>query len=215
MANLGQARVLIVDDDTRLLRAWRRILDPSFPGIEQASSLSEAREKLDGQRFDVVLLDLRLGKESGADLLATLDSLTPRPRVAVISGHVTGDDIVDLHSHCTMVVPKPISGPKLVELVETLSRTGESTDWLTCFCIKHSMSPRESQVLSLAAHGIQNKEIATELGCAPSTVISYWKRIFAKTKCRTRSEVLSMIIQWQSQQRIRCLDCPEWARELL
>ncbi len=211
----GQASVLIVDDDAILVRAWRRVLDRAFLCVEEASSLSEAHDKLDGQPFDVVLLDLRLGKESGADLLPAIERLSPPPRVAVISGYFSGDDAVDLHNHCSMVVPKPISNTKLVELVESLFKTRESTDWLTCFCIKQAMSRRESQVLVLAAHGVQNKEIASEIGCATSTVISYWKRIFAKTKCRTRSEVLSMIIQWQSQQRIRCLECPEWARELL
>jgi DNA-binding CsgD family transcriptional regulator len=54
------------------------------------------------------------------------------------------------------------------------------------------LSPRETEVIRLALRGLGNKEIASELGCAPSTVLMYWKRIYAKVGVRPSKRVLAL-----------------------
>jgi len=72
-------------------------------------------------------------------------------------------------------------------------------DSIDSFCRQHSFSKRESEVLRLASQGFANKKIADLMGCAHSSVISYWKRIYRKMCCQTRSEVLALLIQFQAQ----------------
>ncbi|WP_029895646.1 sigma-54-dependent transcriptional regulator [Desulfohalovibrio reitneri] len=80
------ARILIVDDepevrDTMCSLGRRR-------GFEcgQAADLSEARAKLDGGGFDVVLLDLRLPDGNGLDLMSDIKGLDDPPEVIILTG---------------------------------------------------------------------------------------------------------------------------------
>ena len=55
--------------------------------FEFATTLSDARARLRTQRFDLVLLDLGLGDESGWNLFEDIDALDPRPPVIVFSAN--------------------------------------------------------------------------------------------------------------------------------
>lgn len=188
------ARVLIVDDEQTIVRLWERILGGQFV-VDSAQSLAEAKDKLAHERFDVVLLDLVLADGSGASLLPVLNELRPPPAVAVVSGHMDGEKVVNLHGRCYMAVPKPLKASTLTKLVTLLAERATVHSALSEFCRQHSLSEREAAVLQAATDGAQNKEIAAALGCAPSTVVTYWRRIFTKTSCRSRHEVLSALLR--------------------
>ena len=50
---------------------------------------------------------------------------------------------------------------------------------------------REEQVLVLASGGLTDKEIAVRLGISPDTVGTYWRRILAKYRASSRTEVVA------------------------
>ena len=62
----------------------------------------------------------------------------------------------------------------------------------------HPFSPREFQVLKLAAHGLTNKEIAHRLAISERTIQFHMNSIFNKTGTCTRTEVVALAIlkQW-------------------
>lgn len=62
----------------------------------------------------------------------------------------------------------------------------------------HPFSPREFQVLRLAAHGLTNKEIAYRLAISERTIQYHMNSIFNKTGASTRTEVVALAIhrQW-------------------
>src|SRR5437588_13004078 len=85
--------VLIVDDETNICRTLRMILEHEGYAVTTASSLAEARGRL--ERADALLLDMRLPDGSGIELLRQLrqnDLVTP---VIMISGHGTIADAVE------------------------------------------------------------------------------------------------------------------------
>lgn len=51
------------------------------------------------------------------------------------------------------------------------------------------LSRREGQVLSLLKHGLSNKEIAVELGIAPTTVSQYLHVLFIKLGVQNRTQL--------------------------
>lgn len=77
-------RILHVEDDLDIQHIAAAIA-ADFATFEFASNLTEARESLRSKTFDLVLLDLGLGKESGWDLVEVIDSLQPRPALVVFS----------------------------------------------------------------------------------------------------------------------------------
>ena len=59
----------------------------------------------------------------------------------------------------------------------------------------HPLSPREYQVLSLAAQGLTNKEIAFRLGISERTVQFHVNSIFNKTTTNSRTEAVALALR--------------------
>jgi DNA-binding NarL/FixJ family response regulator len=59
----------------------------------------------------------------------------------------------------------------------------------------HPFSPRELQVLTLAAGGLTNKEIAHRLGLSERTVQFHLNSVFAKTATSSRTEAAALAIR--------------------
>jgi DNA-binding NarL/FixJ family response regulator len=78
-------RILIVDDHGMFCDALSRVLSrfPDIEVVEQASSLAEARAKLEG--IDVVLADRNLPDGDGLELVATLREASPGAALLVMS----------------------------------------------------------------------------------------------------------------------------------
>lgn len=59
----------------------------------------------------------------------------------------------------------------------------------------HPFSPREHQVLTLAANGLTNKEIAYRLGISERTVQFHMNSIFNKTGTQSRTAAVALALQ--------------------
>jgi PAS domain S-box-containing protein len=80
------ARILHVEDDPDLQRVVAAIVGRDAT-VEPALDLAEARERLAGERFDLVILDLALPDGSGLELLPFLGGLEPSTPVLIFSAH--------------------------------------------------------------------------------------------------------------------------------
>jgi len=60
---------------------------------------------------------------------------------------------------------------------------------------EHPFSPREHEVLTLAADGLTNKEIAYRLGISERTVQFHINSIFNKTATNSRTEVVALALK--------------------
>lgn len=61
---------------------------------------------------------------------------------------------------------------------------------------------RESQVLSLAAQGLTDKQIAADLGISQETVGTYWRRILLRFGAASRTEVVAKLAESEAKGRI-------------
>ena len=73
-----------------------------------------------------------------------------------------------------------------ISLADTLQSPPTST---------HPFSPREHEVLTLAANGLTNKEIAYRLGISERTVQFHINSIFNKTTTNSRTEVVALALR--------------------
>ncbi|HLB81234.1 MAG TPA: response regulator, partial [Dongiaceae bacterium] len=64
--------ILVVDDDRRLRELLRRYLAEQGFRVTVAASAAEARARLGGLAFDLIVLDVMMPGESGLDLTAAL-----------------------------------------------------------------------------------------------------------------------------------------------
>ncbi|MDA8198202.1 MAG: ATP-binding protein [Thermaerobacter sp.] len=77
--------VLVVDDD-RMVReyCWQVLSDAGYE-VQVVGGVDAAREAIAASPPHLILLDLLLDGESGEEVLQTIESLNPRPRVLVMS----------------------------------------------------------------------------------------------------------------------------------
>jgi two-component system, NarL family, nitrate/nitrite response regulator NarL len=86
-------RCLIVDDSAPFLEAAARLLErEGVPVVGAASTITDALWQVEVLDPDVVLVDIRLGQESGFDLARQLAETDPATRaVILISTHAEAD----------------------------------------------------------------------------------------------------------------------------
>jgi DNA-binding CsgD family transcriptional regulator len=63
------------------------------------------------------------------------------------------------------------------------------------FGAAYRLSPAETEILHLAAHGLATKEIAAIRECSPKTVEALWSRVYGKTRLPSQREVMAGILQ--------------------
>ena len=82
-------RILLVDDHAVVRRGVRDILTESLGKVAfgEAAKPSEAIEKLQGEDWDVVVLDISLPGRGGLDALREIKRLRPSVPVLVLSMH--------------------------------------------------------------------------------------------------------------------------------
>ena len=80
----GKSRILHVEDDADIQRIVAAVVQDSAE-FEFSATIEDARARLRENAFDLILLDLALGEDSGWSLFEDIDRLNPRPPVIVFS----------------------------------------------------------------------------------------------------------------------------------
>ncbi len=87
--------ILVVDDEVSIRRTLREILEYEDYAVEEAEDGEVALDKLRADKFDVVLLDVKMPKKDGMEVLEALSKEQIDVPVVMISGHGTIDTAVE------------------------------------------------------------------------------------------------------------------------
>jgi DNA-binding NarL/FixJ family response regulator len=180
-------RVLLADDHT-LVRAGIRGLLQGFQGVEVVGEAGEGQEALrlaQTLRPDVVLMDIGMPGLNGLEVAGRLATLDGSIRVIILSMHTSEEYVLRaLRAGCAGYLLKdsavaelevamravargetylsPAVSKRVVD--DYVSRTGGVTDPLD------ALTPRQREILQLAAEGHSSKEIAERLAISYRTV---------------------------------------------
>ncbi len=89
------ASVLIIDDEKSIRRTLREILEYENYKVEEAADGLEGLSVLSQKSFDVVLLDVKMPKMDGLEVLSKIMEMNAELPVIMISGHSTIDTAVE------------------------------------------------------------------------------------------------------------------------
>ena len=111
-------RILLVEDDSNLSFITKRMLENRGFDVTAAMSLAEAREKLKGKNFDLILLDMMLPDGEGTQLCAEIreTSVCPIIFVSCLSDNLT--KISALQMGGDDYVTKPVNYEELITRVQ-------------------------------------------------------------------------------------------------
>lgn len=89
------AKILIVDDEVPIRRTLRDILEFEGYEVDEASDGLECVAKVQKEKYDVVITDIKMPKMDGIEALERLQILSPETPVIMVSGHGTIDTAVE------------------------------------------------------------------------------------------------------------------------
>lgn len=125
--------VLVVEDDPLMRRTLLRLMELRSAALHEAATVTDAvrvlrEEHKTGRPVDLVLLDVRLGDESGVDVAAFASHLIPAPAVIAISGSANAAEGFALAHHGVRAyVPKAELAERMDELM-ALARGAPAPD---------------------------------------------------------------------------------------
>ena len=115
--------VLLIDDDASLRRTIRTALETMGHQVADARDGTQALELLGRRPFDMALLDLRLAREQGLDLLPELLRLAPGLCVVIITAYATIATAVEaMRRGAFDYLPKPFTPDQLRVVLEQVAR---------------------------------------------------------------------------------------------
>jgi two-component system, NtrC family, response regulator AlgB len=83
--NSANVHVLIVDDEANIRKTLRVCLESRGHRVTSVSNAKDALVEADRQVYDLAFVDLRLGTESGLDLIFSLQGACPWIKIVVIT----------------------------------------------------------------------------------------------------------------------------------
>ncbi|HBB86537.1 MAG TPA: DNA-binding response regulator [Blastocatellia bacterium] len=203
-------RILIIDDHEVVRNGVKKIFD-QHPGeiiFGEASNRLEALGLARQQDWDLAVLDLSLGNQSGLEVLKELKELRPRLPVLILSmhseeqyarrafkagasGYITKDSS---STELAKAINKVAAGGSYVtsalaeRLVFDLGRNSDRPP-------HQNLSDREYEVMRLIASGKTVTEIAELLSLSDKTISTYRARLLEKMAMKTNAELTRYAIQ--------------------
>jgi two-component system, NarL family, nitrate/nitrite response regulator NarL len=188
-------RLAIVDDHPLVGQGVASLLasEPDIDVIGIGASLSDASAFLDApDPPDVLLLDVKLGAESGLDLLpATRHS---RTAIVVLTAHDFGPYLAAAHRlGAAGFVVKSAPFATLVDAIRRVAAGGLAFDRRPQSEV--SLTPRERSVVTHLLDGRTNDEIASALGITTRTVEAHMARLFERLNIGSRTELATRALR--------------------
>jgi DNA-binding NtrC family response regulator len=117
------ARILIVDDDLQICETLAEILSDEGFEVEYVLSGEEALQKIDNERYDVVITDLLMPKVDGMEILTHVKRVKPKTQVIMITAFATIENAVEaMKRGASDYIAKPF---KINEIQSSIKRVLE------------------------------------------------------------------------------------------
>ncbi|MFF0343007.1 response regulator [Kribbella sp. NPDC004875] len=193
-------RLIVVDDHPVVRDGLLGIFadDEAFEVVGEAGDGPEALALARRTEPDVVLMDLRMPKLSGAEVIRRLREQQPGIKVLVLTTFGDDADVLPaLEQGATGYLLKDTPRAELRKAVRATAR-GESVLSPAVAAVvtkrpdrRDTLSPRELEVLALIAGGATNRDVATRLFITEATVKTHLIHIYAKLEVKDRAAAVA------------------------
>ena len=203
--------VSIVEDDAQVRTSLARLIDssPGFRCVSQHASAENALSEIPKVGCQVVLMDINLPGLNGVECVRRLKPQMPATQIIMLTVYQNTEHIFNaLAAGATGYMLKqtpppelllairevhaggsPMSGHIARKIVQSFQQTGKVS------VEAQSLSPRETEVLTLLAKGFLYKEIADSMKVTYATVHTHIRHIYEKLHVQTRTEAVAIHLQ--------------------
>ena len=193
-------RVLIADDHVTVLEGLAAMIgrQPDMVVVAEAADGQEAIDLWLTHRPEVTLLDLRMPKLDGVDVIEEIRKRDSSARIIVLTTYETDTEILRAIKAGTKAYL--LKDARREELLDCIRRVNRGETCIPASLIEkvatglssEALTGRELNVLELLARGKSNKEIGVSLYISETTVKSHLRSIFKKLNVLSRTEAISV-----------------------
>jgi DNA-binding NarL/FixJ family response regulator len=205
---MDQIRVALADDHPVVLAGIGALLrsEADLNVVGEATTGEEALSLISQTRPDVAVVDISLPGLSGMELARRIGESCPEVKLLTLTVHEDRAYVQPmLQSGARGYLLKRSAAEDLLRAIRVVAEgglyldpaiaekaiaapapNGGDANGASC-----ELSPREEEVLRLAARGFSNKEVAARLEVSVKTVETYKSRGMDKLSLRSRAEIVS------------------------
>ena len=196
-------RVLIVEDHNVVRQGLVALINlaDGIQVVGEAADGVEAIAQFRKHQPDVTMIDLRLPKMGGVDVIQRVRSESPNARFVVLTTYDGDEDIYRaLKSGAKAYLLKGMTSEELITTIREVA-VGKShipaaiAERLAERMGTEDLTPREADVLEQIVHGKSNKEIATELDISEATVKTHINSLLSKLGVTDRTQAATAAIR--------------------
>ena len=196
-------RILLADDHPIVLDGLEALfrLESDFAVVGRCRSGDEVLPAVRQHKPDVLLLDIRMPGMSGMEVLRALRRERLATRVVLLAAAFEDDQVVEaLRLGVRGMVLKELAPPLLIECVRRVHAGGQWIEQQASGRALESLirrdtaekeagralTPREIELVRLAASGLRNREMSRRLEISEGTVKMHLHNIYRKLKLENR-----------------------------
>ena len=205
-------RVLIADDQTLIRQGIRTLLemDRDIAVVGEAADGAQAIAAVLATPVDVLLLDIRMPRPDGLEVLRALAARAALPPTLILTTFDDSDVVLDgIRAGARGFLLKDVSYQQLLAAIravaggatvfqpavtERLLRAGSALR-IDTEAPRERLTGREAEVVRLMAGGYSNREIADALGTSEGTVKNQASSVFSKLGVRDRTRAVFKAIE--------------------
>ncbi|MEV4513812.1 response regulator transcription factor [Dactylosporangium sp. NPDC049525] len=205
---------LVLVDDQPLIRAGLRVLVADLPGIDlvgEAGTGEEAVRLVRSVRPDVVVMDIRMPGMDGIEATRQLMADPGTARVLILTTFDEDEHVyAALRAGASGFLVKDMALEHIVQAIrvvaagDALIAPGVTRRLIAAFAeldapprsaaaglrLPDSVTPRETEVLTLVGRGMSNHEIAAHLTISAATAKAHVARLLTKLDARDRVQLV-------------------------
>lgn len=198
-------KILLVEDHLLIREVWKDLLtkNENYNIVGEADCINDAYKLVSALKPDIIITDINLKGENGAELIFKICNTIPNPKIIVVSMNDEYSFIKKLFSigikgYVTKNSPKS-------DLLESIEKVYNGE---TYFCSEvkklflhksihpeaddnNALSYRELDIIKLITRGMGNKQIAQELDLSIKTVEGHKTKIYKKLGVKSIAELIS------------------------
>ncbi len=200
--------IVIAEDHALMREGTRRILEqyPDLIVVGEADNGRQALELIDRLQPDVAILDIRMPEMSGIEVVRQIKVCCPQTKALIFTAYDDDDYILALmEAGAAGYLLKTAKEEELIDSIRKVhlgepvlhpaiamkvARLWAQRGFSAKQTLAEQLSPRELEVLRLAAKGLRNKAIAERLSISFRTVEGHFNNIFVKMNVSSRIEAV-------------------------
>ena len=198
---MSKLRVLIAEDHAVVREGTRQLIerDPEIEVVGEAADGAEAALLASRLQPDVILLDIHMPSVNGIEAARRITAERPDARILILSAYDDEDYVsAALDAGASVYLLKSAHGHEVVAAIRAVAQGQVVMDQRVARLVLRRRrdasydepTPREIEVLRLAARGLRTRDIAAELATSPRTVEAHFTSIYNRFGVTTRAEAV-------------------------